>query len=717
MFNASGRGRRPNLPVDTVVNNRLVVQFNILRTEADCPWGKLEEFMLKMLPQYYPQRKFRGLVIKTMTTLQCKLGSDDELVQVFLNTVLDLGHVGPHLHAVGIGRQELSAVASLRAVTVPILTNGMVTEMELFRRTEMLPHSELTQWINILLPTPITTSQLRKEVRQTFDDMKKKQRNKGRDSGQRDFDEFQAAGFLPDASNACCVHPVEAVELVDEIPPPCHSSSGSNSSKNLELLHKDAHIRCLDGQIEAGAKERRELKDVVAVLTESIAFSKTTIANLQLDVAKRDCELDRLKTVLCVKEEEIVQLKEAQEVTHSIKQSAYYQRLKRREEDVADKQRIIEQHRDGDCERQHLELKVKIKNLQTQLSHFKKSVEVTQAKFRCLKREMSEESSIMDESESPRLQTKVDGSNKFTPDVIRCVMELIGEAEVPGTRCGRVMKIVVRHLFSQDMPLTEFPSERTALRMSDCGHALAKNQVGEALVHSKGYDLHSDGTDRDHNKVVGHQVTTKEQGTLGIGFVGVQTENTDTLLDVAVNLLKELAYVYDEEEIEKSYKAMLSNMTGVMSDRASVMKSFGRKLNETRQKELGQTETDNLEFLHCNAHFLLGLSTASEKTLSSIEKEIGEDLGRDKLTQFATRFRGSSENSTSRYIRTACDCLGPRGDEKSGCRDAWEAFCDMTDRRSCVSSYRSNRFNNYFQAGAALHYHREDINQFFDNYL
>ena len=86
--------------------------------------------MLKIMPQYYPQRKFRGLIMKTMTTLQCNLGSDDELVQAFLNTVLDLGHVGPHLHAVGIGRQELCTEASLRAVTVPTLTNGMVTQME-----------------------------------------------------------------------------------------------------------------------------------------------------------------------------------------------------------------------------------------------------------------------------------------------------------------------------------------------------------------------------------------------------------------------------------------------------------------------------------------------------------------------------------------------------------------------------------------------------------
>ena len=68
---------------------------------------------------------------------------------------------------------------------------------------------------------------------------------------------------------------------------------------------------------------------------------------------------------------------------------------------------------------------------------------------------------------------------------------------------------------------------------------------------------------------MGHQVTTYEQATLSIGFVGVQTENTDTLLDVAINLLKELAYVYDEEEMEKTFKAMLTNMTGLMSDRSS----------------------------------------------------------------------------------------------------------------------------------------------------
>ena len=62
-----------------------------------------------------------------------------------------------------------------------------------------------------------------------------------------------------------------------------------------------------------------------------------------------------------------------------------------------------------------------------------------------------------------------------------------------------------------------------------------------------------------------------------------------------------------------------------------------------------------------------------------------------------------------RYIRLACDCFGPRGDEKHGCQELWEAFCAMTEIKSAITSFRNNRFNNYFKAAAALHFHQEDI--------
>ena len=62
-----------------------------------------------------------------------------------------------------------------------------------------------------------------------------------------------------------------------------------------------------------------------------------------------------------------------------------------------------------------------------------------------------------------------------------------------------------------------------------------------------------------------------------------------------------------------------------------------------------------------------------------------------------------------RYIRLACDCFGPHGDEKHGCQELWEAFCAMTEIKSAITLFRNNRFNNYFEAAAALHFHREDI--------
>ena len=40
-----------------------------------------------------------------------------------------------------------------------------------------------------------------------------------------------------------------------------------------------------------------------------------------------------------------------------------------------------------------------------------------------------------------------------------------------------------------------------------------------------------------------------------------------------------------------------------------------------------------------------------------------------------------------RYIRLACDCFGPCGDEKHGCQELWEAFCAMTKIKSAITSF------------------------------
>lgn len=197
--------------------------------------------------------------------------------------------------------------------------------------------------------------------------------------------------------------------------------------------------------------------------------------------------------------------------------------------------------------------------------------------------------------------------------------------------------------------------------------------------------------------------------TLSMGFSAVSTENTTTLVDITINLVQELSDIYSEQEAQESFLEILSNMSGTMCDRAAVMGSFARALDNER-REMLQTE-ENLQFLHCNAHFLLGMSEECKKATAKLEKDGGQRLGRDQLPKFRN-FQSASESSVFRYVRLACDCLGPRGDEKNGCRDMWEAYCLMTDRASAITSFRGNRFNNLFEAAAAVHYHRSDILDF-----
>lgn len=71
------------------------------------------------------------------------------------------------------------------------------------------------------------------------------------------------------------------------------------------------------------------------------------------------------------------------------------------------------------------------------------------------------------------------------------------------------------------------------------------------------------------------------------------------------------------------------------------------------------------------------------------------------------------ELCVAQYIRTDCDVLGPHGDEKNGCRDAWEAYCSLVGMNSTIKSCRSNHFNNRLEATAVLLFPQTHNHQIF----
>ena len=69
-----------------------------------------------------------------------------------------------------------------------------------------------------------------------------------------------------------------------------------------------------------------------------------------------------------------------------------------------------------------------------------------------------------------------------------------------------------------------------------------------------------------------------------------------------------------------------------MTDRAAVMKKFDADFLNFIRTQVGQEAM--VHFLHCNAHFLLGLSRSTDLALQAAEKAVtetsGTALGRDK---------------------------------------------------------------------------------------
>ncbi|XP_022110164.1 LOW QUALITY PROTEIN: uncharacterized protein LOC110989821 [Acanthaster planci] len=293
-------------------------------------------------------------------------------------------------------------------------------------------------------------------------------------------------------------------------------------------------------------------------------------------------------------------------------------------------------------------------------------------------------------SEKLELRRDVPG-RPYTNDVDKCIMELCCELNVPTTKVGEVIGAVCRHIFKKDN-IDNLPSASTANNMVDQAHVLSKLQMAEGIIGSERWDLHGDGTSRDGKKILGQQVTLNSGKTLSGGFSAVAVEDGVTLLDNIIAMMEELSDLYGGEEKEEVYKKM-KKMFATMSDRSSVNKAFNNRLESYRASLLGDKSV-GLHFLYCNAHFLLGLSNNCEGVLKELQKDLvnekGQGIGRDAEVKFG-RFSSSGESAAARYIRTACDVLGPRGDQKNGCRTKWVAFCSETlGVNSEVSSFRMN---------------------------
>ena len=125
---------------------------------------------------------------------------------------------------------------------------------------------------------------------------------------------------------------------------------------------------------------------------------------------------------------------------------------------------------------------------------------------------------------SDAIVTRTDDRGKpYTENVEKCIMHLMGECDVPSTKCSNVIQAVSKWIFQKEVPLSQLPLSSTCVNMRDCAHVLSKYQVAETIQQSERIDLHSDGTSRDHKKIIGQQLNCGH-GILSTGWSSVATQ-------------------------------------------------------------------------------------------------------------------------------------------------------------------------------------------------
>ena len=116
-------------------------------------------------------------------------------------------------------------------------------------------------------------------------------------------------------------------------------------------------------------------------------------------------------------------------------------------------------------------------------------------------------------------------SNRFTDEIRKTVLQLQAEANVPASKCAAVIRIVSGTLYGQHFADKELPCTQTSINISDEGQVLGKIQATEKILASKNSTLHTDGTSRDHRKIVSQQITLDSGEMLSFGFMNVATED------------------------------------------------------------------------------------------------------------------------------------------------------------------------------------------------
>ena len=96
---------------------------------------------------------------------------------------------------------------------------------------------------------------------------------------------------------------------------------------------------------------------------------------------------------------------------------------------------------------------------------------------------------------------------------------------------------------------------------------------------------------------------------------------------------------------------------------------------------------------------------------------MGVVFGREADIDLSRKLGSFNETVPIRVIGAAADIFGPRGAEKSGCRNQWLVFLDSIGVKSKFTCYRANIYNCLFQNAFAMCFHCDHVIKFLEDHV
>ncbi|XP_035661623.1 uncharacterized protein LOC118405901 [Branchiostoma floridae] len=518
----------------------------------------------------------------------------------------------------------------------------------------------------------------------------------------------------------------------------------SNMMKDIRSLRRQMQKDCKEEREEA-KKKRQELLNRSAQLSvgmmsarrELIRVKNSTVSRARYDKKEKECDAKEAvlkkakKTIRALRKENAVRALRRRKKSHADHQKKWRRERQQLLQKIRRLKMRMMDRKSGFKERE-IKLHKAKRVAQTKASDRKKALEKCDERAKCMEnkiRKLQEDNSLQAEKvarleetiemtkdvQKVKTRTRDDDRAPFSDGVKQCVMELqgmqVGSNKVPG-----VIETVARNLFDVKLSTQDLPQKSTVCNLAAQAYYLGRRQVAEKLADAKHWGLHTDGTSRDGLHVLNFQCVT-DSDQLSLGYLPVAEETASSVLESTQAVIKDLSVIHPQNNPSKIQQQLLQGLRTTMTDRCSVMKLFTGNLKKWKEEELEkcQSEEDKMSThaFFCTAHYLLGLSHHTSQALreyqDSLQMMYGL-LGRDNLSEF--KFWRVQEPAVIRFVRTVCEALGPRGDQKSGCRGDWTSWLQSRDTSSSIISFRSNRFNNMFLGGATVYHHHRDIQEF-----